>query len=136
VLSGVSGPQLRESIPAGLRALTHHAAWCKRELAARVLERKRTPANAEVEYARFMESLREGWLKHPGDPVFTRQVMNAITKMSPFGASRFDESHAARRQDAPAQETRVIDALSAASMALAAANDTPEAEKPRFRLLA
>jgi len=113
----------------------HHAAWCKRELGARVLERKRTPANAEVEYARFMESLREGWLKHPGDSVFTQQVMNAIAKMTPFGASRFDESHAARRQDAPAQETRVIDALSAASMVLAAANDEPEPEKPRWRLL-
>jgi hypothetical protein len=101
------------------------------------VERERTPGHAEIEYARFMEALREGWLHHPGDPTLTRHVLNAITRMNPFGASRFDESHAARHENTPMQDTRVIDALSAASMVHAEANEEPEVDnKPKWRLLA
>jgi len=113
------------------------AAWCKKELDATVIERKRTPANAEIEYMRFMEGLRQGWLHHPGDMVLTQHVMNATTQMNPFGAVRFEESHASRHENTPMQDTRVIDALSAASMVHAAANeDVPVDNRPKWRVLA
>lgn len=114
------------------------AAWCKKELGARIIERKRTPANAEIEYSRFMEALRQGWLHHPGDPTLTQHVMNATTQMNPFGAVRFEESHATRHENTRVNnEARVIDALSAASMVLAAANeDVPVDDRPKWRLLA
>jgi phage terminase large subunit-like protein len=115
----------------------HLAAWCRAELGAKVIERKQTAAHAEIEYQKFVEALREGWLHHTGDPTLTRHVMNAITRMNPYGAARFEESHAARHDDAPMQETRVIDALTAASIVHAVANeDAPADTRPVWRLLA
>ena len=115
----------------------NQAAFCRKELGAKVIERKQTPGHAEIDYARFMEALREGWLHHTGDSVLTRHVKNAIVRMNPFGASRFDESHASRHENTPMQDTRVIDALTASAMVHAQFNEPPELDdKPKWRLLA
>lgn len=63
---------------------------------------------------RFLEGLREGYIKQPGDPEFTRHVMNAIARTLPDGRIRFDRSSSSR--NASQQEQRVWDALDAASM--------------------
>lgn len=63
---------------------------------------------------RFLEGLREGFLKQPGDPEFTRHAMNAIARTLPDGRIRFDRSSSSRNKSQ--QEQRVWDALDAASM--------------------
>ncbi|HEY8648905.1 MAG TPA: terminase large subunit [Candidatus Limnocylindria bacterium] len=115
----------------------HLAAWCRSEIRARVVERKQTAAHAEVEYQNFMEALREGWLRHSGDPILAQHVANATVRMNPYGASRFEESHAARHERASMQDTRVIDALTAAAIANTVANEQPPVDsRPVWRLIA
>jgi len=113
------------------------AAWCRTTLGAKVVEHKQTAAHAEIDFLRWMEALREGWLHHTGDATLTRHVFNAIARVTPYGGTRFEESHAARREGAPNQDTRVIDALAAAAAVHSAANEgAPESSAPRWRLLA
>lgn len=111
------------------------AEWIRQKLGAKVIERSQTNAFAEVDYARFMEALRSGWLKHTGDRTLMQHVLNAVARVTPFGAARFDRI--ASMRDAAGQERRVIDALSAAAMVHAAANEEePSNDKPKWRLLA
>jgi len=63
---------------------------------------------------RFLEALREGFLKQPGDPEFTRHAMNAVARTLPDGRIRFDRPSSSRNKSQ--QEQRVWDALDAASM--------------------
>jgi phage terminase large subunit-like protein len=65
-------------------------------------------------YERFMEALRNGWLRHPGDDEFTEHVLNAVAKVFPDGRARFDRPSSSRAQ--AGQRRRVIDALIAAAM--------------------
>jgi phage terminase large subunit-like protein len=79
-------------------------------------------------YERFMGALREGWIKHTGDPDFTRHVLNAIAQLLPDGRVRFNRASSSRA--AVMQAQRVWDALDAAQMvhAIAATEDTTPKE--------
>lgn len=99
------------------------ASWVESELGIPVVARQQTNPLAALDYAAFMEALREGWLHHVGDDGLTRHVLNAVTRLLPGGASRFDRPHQSRASAAE-QRRRVIDGLTAASMVhgVAAAN--------------
>lgn len=106
--------------------------WIVAEFGAVVVDRPQTNAFAVTDYDRFMEALRLGWLKHSGDPGLTQHALNAIARMLPFGDARFDRPVAGRMFD---QERRVIDALTAASMAhsqAVMAADTPAVAESNF----
>lgn len=62
-----------------------------------------------------MKGLRNGTLKHTGDPDLRRHALNAIARRLPGGDHRFDRPSSVR-QNAKAQDRRVIDALTAAGM--------------------
>lgn len=96
------------------------ATWIAREFGATVIDRAQTNQWAVQDYDYFMQSLRSGWLHHTGDAALTTHVLNAIAKELPYGDIRFDRPSASRT-DVEAQDRRVIDALSAASMVLSVA---------------
>jgi hypothetical protein len=54
-------------------------------------------------------------LKHAGDEVFTRHVLNAVAKVLPRGDIIFERPLKSRR-DPGQQHLRVVDALDAAAM--------------------
>jgi hypothetical protein len=95
------------------------AMWIEDTFGARVVERVQSHSFAVEDYNRFMEALREGWLFHSGDPGLTRHALNAVARVLPHGDARFDRVSSTRQGGD--QETRVIDALSAAAMVHSAA---------------
>lgn len=99
------------------------ASWLEEELGCQVVERGTGNAHAAEDYERFMEGLRQGWVRHTGDKGFRRHAMNAIARHLSGDRKRFDRPVSSRR-DAKEQDRRVIDALTAAGMvnAVAAAN--------------
>lgn len=100
----------------------HIAEWAQDELGCEIVDRGQSNAFACLDYARFMEGLRERWLWHAGDPGLTRHVLNAIAKVLPQGETRFERPHqsrgvgASRTANPSLQQARVIDALTAAAM--------------------
>lgn len=104
------------------------AAWVEEELGVRVIDRTQSNAYAAADYARFMEALRHGWLKHSGDPGLTRHALNAIARVLPYGDARFDRPAQSRR-DVTAQPQRVIDGLVAAAMVHWAATERAEEDE-------
>lgn len=90
------------------------AEWIRTELGAEVIDRPQTNSFAAADYEYFCEALRHGWLKHVGDAGLTRHALNAVAKVLPGGAARFDRPHASRFGSE--QHRREIDALVAASM--------------------
>lgn len=92
------------------------AEWIREQLDAEVVDRTQSNAFAVLDYERFMEGLRSGWLKHTGDPGLTRHVLNAIAQTLPGGDTRFNRPHASRLGQRGQQDRRVIDALTAAAM--------------------
>ncbi len=90
------------------------ASWVETELGCRVVDRQQTNAMACLDYARFVEALSNGWLKHTGDTGLTSHVLNSIARILPGGDARFDRPVANRRS--PEQSRRVIDALTASAM--------------------
>ena len=100
------------------------ASWAETELGCTVVDRQQTNAMACLDYARFVEGLSNGWLKHTGDPGLTAHVMNAVARVLPGGDARFDRPAHNRRT--PDQSRRVIDALTAAAMV----HSTAVAEMP------
>jgi phage terminase large subunit-like protein len=111
------------------------AQWLESELGAVVIDRSQTITWAVRDYERFMEALRNGWLKHSGDAGLTSHVLNAIAHGLPRGDTVF-ERPSQTRQSAE-QDRRVIDALTAASMVhgmAAAAFDAPEPVKSRVAM--
>lgn len=91
------------------------AVWAEREFGCTVLDTSQgIPVQVE-EYERFMEALRSGWIKHTGDPEFTRHVLNAVAKIQRGGDAIFERPHQSRRS-VDEQDRRVIDALKAAAM--------------------
>jgi len=88
--------------------------WIADELGAEVIEHQQANANLCEAYARFMEGLRLGWLKHAGDPGLTRHALNAVAKVLPGGQTKFDRP--AKQSKGFQQDQRVIDALVAAAM--------------------
>jgi phage terminase large subunit-like protein len=91
------------------------AMWASSELGVTVVDRAQTNTYAVVDYAKFTEALRNGWLYHMGDAGLTRHVLNAVARLLPGGDSRFDRPAESRRSGQ--QPMRVIDALTAAAMA-------------------
>jgi phage terminase large subunit-like protein len=91
------------------------ASWLEEELGVEIVERPRSNAAAAEDYERFMEALRQGWLKHTGDGELRRHAMNAVVRLLPADKRRFDRP-VGSRGNAKEQDRRVIDALDAASM--------------------
>ena len=91
------------------------ASWAETELGVNVVDRQQTNPLAALDYERFTEGLRKGWLKHGGDAGLTKHVLNAVARILPLGDARFDRP--ARSRDGADQPQRVIDALTAAAMA-------------------
>ena len=101
--------------------------WIAETLGATVIERPTSNTFAVQDHDRFMEALRQGWLKHSGDPGLTTHVLNAIARELPGGDIRFDRPSTTR--EGGDQERRVIDALTAAAAANAQAAIPQAAEE-------
>jgi len=108
------------------------AAWIEAELGAEVVDRGTKNADAVMDYDKFMEALRNGWLRHTGDAALKRHVLNAVARMLPGGDTRFDRPSSSRggRTGSDLQEVRVIDALVAAAMVNAIAASQPVRADP------
>lgn len=108
------------------------AAWIEAELGATVVDRGTKNADAVMDYDKFMEALRTGWLRHTGDDALKRHVLNAVARMLPGGDTRFDRPSSSRggRGGSDLQEVRVIDGLVAAAMVNAIAASQPAAAEP------
>jgi hypothetical protein len=106
------------------------AHWAQRELGCVVLDQSQGIPVQVVEYAMFMEALRNGWLKWSGDSDLTRHALNAIAKIQRGGDPIFERPMQSRR-NVDEQDRRVIDALKAAAMVhrVAMLNQT-KARKP------
>ena len=89
------------------------AHWIADEFGSTVVDRTQNNKNAVEDYDRFMEALRNGWLKHSGDSALKSHALNAIARLSPSGV-RFDRQSSSRAVSK--QNERVIDALAAAAM--------------------
>lgn len=92
------------------------AHWMQRELEVEVIDWPQTIPAQVGEYNAFMEALRNGWLKHTGDPMLTRHALNAIARVQRGGDAIFERPVQSRR-NRDEQDRRVIDALKAAAMA-------------------
>lgn len=97
------------------------AAWLADELAVEVVDRGQSNQFAVADYDAFMEGLRNGTLKHTGCPDLRQHVLNAIARRLPGGDHRFDRP-SSTRQNAKAQDRRVIDGLTAAGMVVEYSN--------------
>jgi phage terminase large subunit-like protein len=104
------------------------AAWVEDTLGLDVIDRGQGNQFKVADYEAFMEGLRNGTLKHTGDPGLRRHVLNAAARRLPGGDFRFDRP-SSTRQNIRQQDTRVIDALDAAAMAVEYSNR--EAPPPR-----
>jgi hypothetical protein len=91
------------------------ATWAEAELHVEVVDRGQSNAFLVPDYEKFMEALREGWIKHTGDRTFTQHALNAIARPATLGDLRFDRP-VESRTDALKQRLRVIDGLQAAAM--------------------
>lgn len=96
-----------------------------------VVDRAQTTKPQSEDYERFMEALREGWLRHSGDEGLRRHAFNAVTRLLPDGSARFDRPSTVRRGGN--QDARVIDALVAAAMVHSYAVDVHENPAPVYR---
>lgn len=91
------------------------AAWITEEWPnTRIVEYPQTNQSMALMTEMFLEALREGWIKHPDDPEFTRHALNAIARVLNNGRTRFDRASESRA--AGFQDERVWDALTAAAM--------------------
>jgi hypothetical protein len=95
------------------RAAEDVGAWIQDEFGCPVVDRTQGNAMQVVDYDRFMAALRNGWLRHSGDPGLSRHALNAIARVLPQGDVRFDRPHTSRFGQ---QRGREIDALVAAAM--------------------
>jgi phage terminase large subunit-like protein len=91
------------------------ASWIEDELGVTVVDQAQGNQTKVAEFNAFMDGLRNRTLKHTGDHALRAHVLNAIARRLPGGDYRFDRPSAVR-QNQRAQDRRVIDALTAASM--------------------
>jgi hypothetical protein len=91
------------------------AAWIEDELHLTVIDRQQGNVAMVADYNAFMDGLRNGTLRHTGDPDLRSHVLHAIARRLPGGDFRFDRA-TTHRQNVKAQDRRVIDALTAAAM--------------------
>jgi phage terminase large subunit-like protein len=97
-----------------------------------VVDRAQTNKPQVEDYERFMEALRQGWLRHSGDEGLRRHALNAVAKVLEDGSVRFDRPD--RSRAAPKQVVRVIDALRSASMVHSVAVEfQSKRPQPRYR---
>jgi phage terminase large subunit-like protein len=106
------------------------AFWIEAELGSRVISHNQGHTAMALAYERWMEAMREGWLRHPRDPELTRHVLNAVAKLLPGGQTRFDRP--AKSRSAGSQDRRVWDALTAASMVNSVAASEGADAPPEF----
>jgi phage terminase large subunit-like protein len=90
------------------------ASWMSDELGLLVVDRAQTNKPQAEDYDRFMEALRQGWLRHSGDAGLRRHVLNAVARLLPDGGAKFGRISETRQGGN--QDIRVIDALVAAAM--------------------
>ena len=90
------------------------ADWIGQELGASVVDRAQTSVLAAQDYERFMDALRNGWLRHSDDVALRRHALNAVARMLPGGQARFDRWD--RNRAGGDADRKVIDALVAAAM--------------------
>lgn len=109
------------------------AEWMRETLGCEVVDRAQTNSFAVMDYERFMEALRNGWLHHTGDPGLARHVLNAVARQLPRGDIRFDRP--ARSRNASGQDRRVIDALTAAAMVHTSAAGPPQDPEPMVAVI-
>lgn len=114
------------------------AAWFVDELGAEVVDRAQGNAFQALDYERFTEALRHGWLRHSGDPALTRHALNAVAQSLPSGKTRFARPSTSRSGSTELQRRRWIDALVAGAMVhtTAAADFDAEPEPPKEPLVA
>jgi phage terminase large subunit-like protein len=93
---------------------TDVAHWTSDELDVVVVDRAQSAKPQTEDYERFMAALRNGHLRHTGDPGLRRHVLNAVVKLTDDGRARFVRPIESRL--GPNQAVRVIDALIAAAM--------------------
>jgi phage terminase large subunit-like protein len=108
--------------------------WIEEQLGAKVVDRTQVNSLACLDYARFMEALRMGWLKHTGDPGLTAHALNAVARVLPQGNVKFERPRESRTVRDELARRRVIDALIAAAMVhtTAAAGLGEIASEPAF----
>lgn len=92
------------------------AAWIEDDMGVVVIDHAQGKSTTHVQdYNAFMNGLRNGTLKHDGDPDLRSHVLNAVARRLPGGDHRFDRPSSVR-QNVGAQDRRVIDGLTAAAM--------------------
>jgi phage terminase large subunit-like protein len=106
------------------------ASWLEHEKGVTVIAWAQGNAQAAIDYEEFMKALRSTVpserLCHTGDPTLRKHVMNAIARSLPADKRRFDRPSSGRAKRK--QETRVIDALMAASWVNSFVSKPPEEE--------
>jgi hypothetical protein len=100
------------------------AHWIEDELGITVIDRGQSNKFAVADYNAFMDGLRNKTVKHTGDSGLRAHVLHAIARQLPGGDYRFDR-HSSVRQNARAQDRRVIDGLTAAAMVVEHSNRAP-----------
>lgn len=100
------------------------ASWIEDELGITVIDRAQGNKDAVADYNAFMDGLRNSTVKHTGDPGLRSHVLHAVARKLPGGDFRFDR-HSTVRQNARAQDRRVIDALTAAAMVVEHSTSAP-----------
>lgn len=111
-----------DTVVMDMHAAQDIAAWIEDTMQVRVIDHAHQHVRTHVQdYAAFTEALRNGTLKHTGDYGLRAHVLNAIARRLPGGDYRFDRPSSVRG-NAKAQDTRVIDALTAAASAVEFSN--------------
>ena len=106
------------------------ASWIEEEIGATVVDWPQSIPVKTKDFERFMEALRQGWLKHSGDEAMTRHALNAIARVLPRGDAVFERP--AQSRTSSTQDRRVIDGLVAAAMSITPLSSCPGA---RIRVL-
>lgn len=106
------------------------AAWLEDELGITVIDRPQGNANAAADYEDFMQMLRNGLMRHTGNPTLRAHVMHAIARDLPGDKRRFDRPSSSRGRRK--QQQRVIDCLTAAAMVNNYVCNPPEEEESDF----
>lgn len=107
------------------------AAWIEDELGITVVEWGTSNSFAVEDFNSMTEGLRNGTLKHTGDPNLRAHAMNAAARRLPGGDYRFDRP-SGTRSNVAAQDLRVIDALTAAGMVVSWSNRDKPKPKSRY----
>jgi phage terminase large subunit-like protein len=90
------------------------AGWLADELGLTVIYRAQSAKPQGEDYERCMSALRNGWLRHSGDPALRQHALNAVARLLPNGGAKFGRISETRQGGN--QDARVIDALVAAAM--------------------